>query len=160
MLMVIFLQARRASCAIRATALCVSALRGASPRVSTTESAGASRAILLCPRYVATLFLGSCLRPGGTTARPGRGWGDRIGICWDARRGKRGTTANLLDCDIQIGYGSNKKTRHMMPSGHKAFLVSNVQDVELLLMHNKTHAAEYVMPPPKFHRNRRDEIWG
>ncbi|CAP68578.1 uncharacterized protein PODANS_7_5490, partial [Podospora anserina S mat+] len=41
-----------------------------------------------------------------------------------------------------IGYGSNKKTRHMMPSGHKAFLVSNVRDVELLLMHNKTYAAE------------------
>jgi hypothetical protein len=44
----------------------------------------------------------------------------------------------------QIGYGSNKKTRHMMPSGHKAFLVSNVKDVELLMMHNKTYAAEYV----------------
>ncbi|KAJ9150738.1 60S ribosomal protein L32 [Pleurostoma richardsiae] len=41
-----------------------------------------------------------------------------------------------------IGYGSNKKTRHMMPSGHKAFLVSNVKDVELLMMHNKTYAAE------------------
>ncbi|KAK1827222.1 putative cytosolic 60S ribosomal protein Rpl32 [Podospora conica] len=41
-----------------------------------------------------------------------------------------------------IGYGSNKKTKHMMPSGHKAFLVSNVKDVELLLMHNKTYAAE------------------
>jgi large subunit ribosomal protein L32e len=34
----------------------------------------------------------------------------------------------------------------MMPSGHKAFLVSNVRDVELLLMHNKTFAAEYVDP--------------
>jgi len=32
----------------------------------------------------------------------------------------------------------------MMPSGHKAFLVNNVRDVELLLMHNKTFAAEYV----------------
>ncbi|KAK9473466.1 60S ribosomal protein eL32 [Dipodascopsis tothii] len=42
----------------------------------------------------------------------------------------------------KIGYGSNKKTRHMMPSGHKAFLVSNVADVELLLMHNKFYAAE------------------
>merc|ERR1711890_24385 len=31
----------------------------------------------------------------------------------------------------KIGYGSNKKTRHMMPSGHKAFLVNN-----------KTYAAE------------------
>jgi hypothetical protein len=44
----------------------------------------------------------------------------------------------------QIGFGSNKKTRHMMPSGHKAFLVSNTNDVELLLMHNRTYAAEYV----------------
>lgn len=43
-----------------------------------------------------------------------------------------------------IGYGSNKKTRHMMPSGHKAFLVQNPRDVELLLMHNRTYAAEYV----------------
>ncbi|RFU34921.1 hypothetical protein B7463_g1406, partial [Scytalidium lignicola] len=41
-----------------------------------------------------------------------------------------------------IGYGSNKKTRHMMPSGHKAFLVNNVRDLDLLLMHNKTYAAE------------------
>ncbi|KAF1345774.1 ribosomal protein L32e [Delphinella strobiligena] len=42
----------------------------------------------------------------------------------------------------KIGYGSNKKTRHMMPSGHKAFLVNNTAEVELLLMHNKTYAAE------------------
>ncbi|MCJ1368059.1 60S ribosomal protein L32 [Acarospora aff. strigata] len=41
-----------------------------------------------------------------------------------------------------IGYGSNKKTRHLMPSGHKAFLVHNSNDVDLLLMHNKTFAAE------------------
>lgn len=34
----------------------------------------------------------------------------------------------------------------MTPSGHKAFLVSNVNDVELLLMHNRTHAAEYALP--------------
>ncbi|MCJ1357225.1 MAG: 60S ribosomal protein L32 [Icmadophila ericetorum] len=41
-----------------------------------------------------------------------------------------------------IGFGSNKKTRHLMPSGHKAFLVHNSRDVDLLLMHNKTYAAE------------------
>jgi len=45
---------------------------------------------------------------------------------------------------LQIGYGSNRKTRHMMPSGHKAFVVNNVADVDLLLMHNSTFAAEYV----------------
>ena len=32
-----------------------------------------------------------------------------------------------------------------MPSGHKAFLVHNTRDVDLLLMHNKTFAAEYVL---------------
>lgn len=42
----------------------------------------------------------------------------------------------------QIGYGNNRKTRHMMPSGHKAFLVNNIRDLDLLLMHNKTYAAE------------------
>lgn len=30
----------------------------------------------------------------------------------------------------------------MMPSGHKAFLVQNTSDVAMLLMHNKTYAAE------------------
>jgi ribosomal protein L32E len=47
----------------------------------------------------------------------------------------------------QIGFGSNKKTRHLMPSGHKAFLVHNTRDVDLLLMHNKTYAAEYAPLP-------------
>ncbi|THH06097.1 hypothetical protein EW145_g4321 [Phellinidium pouzarii] len=42
----------------------------------------------------------------------------------------------------KIGYGSNKKTRHLLPSGLKKFLVSNVREVELLLMHNKSYAAE------------------
>ncbi|KAH0608570.1 uncharacterized protein H6S33_001704 [Morchella sextelata] len=43
---------------------------------------------------------------------------------------------------MEIGYGSNRKTKHMMPSGHKAFLVQNTSDVDMLLMHNKTYAAE------------------
>lgn len=51
----------------------------------------------------------------------------------------------LKTLPIQIGYGSNKKTRHLMPSGHKAFLVHNPADVDLLLMHNRTFAAEYVL---------------
>ncbi|KAF2019356.1 ribosomal protein L32e [Aaosphaeria arxii CBS 175.79] len=42
----------------------------------------------------------------------------------------------------KIGYGSNKKTRHMAPSGLKAFLVHNQKEVELLMMHSKTFAAE------------------
>ncbi|KAI5296574.1 60S ribosomal protein L32 [Ascosphaera acerosa] len=42
----------------------------------------------------------------------------------------------------KIGYGSNKATRHMMPNGFRAFVVKNPKDVELLLMHNRTYAAE------------------
>jgi len=41
----------------------------------------------------------------------------------------------------KIGYGNNKKTRHMLPNGLKSFVVSNVADVDLLLMHNKKFAA-------------------
>ena len=42
----------------------------------------------------------------------------------------------------KIGYGSNKKTRHVLPNGLKKFVVNNVRELELLLMHNKSYAAE------------------
>merc|ERR1719161_715271 len=42
----------------------------------------------------------------------------------------------------KIGYGSNKKTRHMLPSGFFKFNVTCPQDLELLLMHNGKYAAE------------------
>ncbi|XP_057297979.1 60S ribosomal protein L32-like [Hydractinia symbiolongicarpus] len=41
-----------------------------------------------------------------------------------------------------IGYGSNAKTRHMMPDGFKKFVVHNVQELELLMMLKGSHAAE------------------
>merc|ERR1711966_237670 len=41
-----------------------------------------------------------------------------------------------------IGYGSNKKTKHMLKSGFKKFLVHNFAELELLMMHNTTYAAE------------------
>ena len=43
----------------------------------------------------------------------------------------------------KIGYGSNKKTRNLRPDGFKTFLVRNVKDIELLLMHNRKYAAEF-----------------
>lgn len=36
-----------------------------------------------------------------------------------------------------IGYGSNKKTKHMLPTGFRKFLVHNVKELEVLMMSNK-----------------------
>ncbi|KAK4775005.1 hypothetical protein SAY86_009940 [Trapa natans] len=41
-----------------------------------------------------------------------------------------------------IGYGSDKKTRHFLPNGFKKFVVHNVSELELLMMHNRTYCAE------------------
>ncbi|KAM8935703.1 large ribosomal subunit protein eL32-like [Lycaon pictus] len=41
-----------------------------------------------------------------------------------------------------IGYGSNKKTKHMLPSGFRKFLVHNIKELEVLLMCNKSYCAE------------------
>merc|ERR1719382_789925 len=43
---------------------------------------------------------------------------------------------------VNIGYGSDKKTRHRMPGGFYKFTVSNVKELEMLLMQNRTYAAE------------------
>ncbi|KAB1276138.1 60S ribosomal protein L32 [Camelus dromedarius] len=41
-----------------------------------------------------------------------------------------------------IGYGSNKKTKHTLPSGFCKFLIHNVKELEVLLMCNKSYCAE------------------
>merc|ERR1711902_117246 len=41
-----------------------------------------------------------------------------------------------------IGYGSNAKTRRMMPSGFKKVLVHNLKELEVLMMQNKVYCAE------------------
>jgi len=41
-----------------------------------------------------------------------------------------------------IGYGSNKLTRHMLPTGFKKFLVHNVRELEVLLMQNRVYCGE------------------
>lgn len=41
-----------------------------------------------------------------------------------------------------IGYGSNKSTRHMLPNGFKKFLVHNVKELEVLMMQNRVYTAE------------------
>lgn len=46
----------------------------------------------------------------------------------------------------------------MMPSGHKAFLVHNIRDVDLLLMHNRTFAAEYDFTFHNFHGHEETNV--
>ena len=41
-----------------------------------------------------------------------------------------------------IGYGSNKKTRNVLPNGFKSVVVSNVSELEMLMMQNGVYAAE------------------
>lgn len=41
-----------------------------------------------------------------------------------------------------IGYGSAKNTRHMMPSGFRKVLIHNVKELEVLMMQNKKFCAE------------------
>ncbi|KAM3844856.1 large ribosomal subunit protein eL32-like [Vipera latastei] len=41
-----------------------------------------------------------------------------------------------------ISYGSNKKTKHMLPSGFQKFLVHNVKELEVLMMSNKSFCTE------------------
>eukprot|EP01118_Nematostelium_gracile_P011047 TRINITY_DN3886_c0_g1_i1.p1 TRINITY_DN3886_c0_g1~~TRINITY_DN3886_c0_g1_i1.p1 ORF type:complete len:135 (-),score=32.17 TRINITY_DN3886_c0_g1_i1:53-457(-) len=42
----------------------------------------------------------------------------------------------------KVGYGSNRKTKFLLPNGFYKFTVNNVQDLELLLLHNRKYAAE------------------
>ncbi|CAG2180467.1 unnamed protein product [Oppiella nova] len=41
-----------------------------------------------------------------------------------------------------IGYGSSKLTRHMLPNGFRKVLVHNVKELEVLMMMNRRYCAE------------------
>ena len=43
---------------------------------------------------------------------------------------------------VNIGYKNNNKTRHHLKGGFKKLLITNLADIELLLMNNRTHAGE------------------
>merc|ERR1712179_411111 len=70
---------------------------------------------------------------------------DCVGVSWrkpkgiDNRVRRRFKGQYLM---TSIGYGSNAKTRHMMPDGFKKFLVHNVKELEVLLMMKGSYAAE------------------
>ena len=43
---------------------------------------------------------------------------------------------------VNIGYGTDKATRHVLPNGFKKFLIRKVEDLELLLMNNRSFCGE------------------
>lgn len=67
--------------------------------------------------------------------RVSENWRKQKGIDSCVRRRFRGTISQP-----RIGYGSNKKTRHISTNGFKNILIRNPKDLETLLMHNKTFA--------------------
>ncbi|XP_022657590.1 60S ribosomal protein L32-like [Varroa jacobsoni] len=40
------------------------------------------------------------------------------------------------------GYGSNKKTRHILPNGFRRVTITNLKELEMLMMTNKRYCAE------------------
>merc|ERR1711988_1080440 len=43
---------------------------------------------------------------------------------------------------VNIGYGTKKTDRHVLPNGFLKFRINNIKELEILLMHNRTYAAE------------------
>ncbi|KAI9202092.1 ribosomal protein L32e [Polychytrium aggregatum] len=69
----------------------------------------------------------------------------RVDASWRKPRGIDNRVRRRFKGNIampKIGYGSNAATRHLLPNGFKKFVVSNVADLELLLMHNRAYVAE------------------
>lgn len=72
-----------------------------------------------------------------TKIRVGESWRRQKGIDSCVRRKFRGKVRMP-----NIGYGSNKKTRHMLPNGFYKFLVHNESEIDMLMMQNRTFCAE------------------
>ena len=66
-----------------------------------------------------------------------RSWRRPHGIDNPMRRRFRGQRS----C-AKIGFGSDKRTRHLLKSGFRKFLITNLKDLEILLTNNRNFAGE------------------
>ncbi|KAJ1509529.1 60S ribosomal protein L32 [Coelomomyces lativittatus] len=69
----------------------------------------------------------------------------KLGTSWRKPKGIDNRVRRRFKGQIpmpNIGYGSNKKTRHVLPTGFKKFLIHNPRELDILLMHNRTFAGE------------------
>jgi len=66
-----------------------------------------------------------------------RAWRRPRGIDNRMRRRFRGNKPN-----VRIGYGSDRDSRHRLPSGFRKLLIRTPAELEILLMNNRSYAAE------------------
>ena len=69
----------------------------------------------------------------------------RVPESWRRPRGIESVVRCKFNGEIlmpNIGYGSNKKTKHLLPQGMYKFTISNLAELEMLMMHNGKYLAE------------------
>merc|ERR1712031_46150 len=69
----------------------------------------------------------------------------KVKSAWRRPRGidsRHRCKAKGLTKTVKIGYGSDKATRHMQPGGFYKFVVSNIKQLDVLLMQTRKYAAE------------------